>query len=779
MSQHKIARTSFILLWLLVSLTVSGQQVKQSSAKSGKVGLVLSGGGARGFAHIGILMAFEQEGIPIDYITGTSAGALIGSLYASGLTPWEIEQAAINEIGDVLSPGLSVNESYYYNRDRVDPSFVTIPIKWDASMASISDNLVSDFEINKYLVKLLWASSAACKNDFDSLFVPFRATASSLLSREAVYIRSGNLPYAIRASIAAPLFFTPATGKQYRNLFDGGVYDNFPVKPMVEDFKPEFIIGVHVGTPPPTSKEVERDYRYLEVLLSKSLDNRMAEALPAKNSVFIAPDLDSIGPTDFSKSPLIIKRGYEAAMKAMPKIKALIARRQDLVELNERRIAFHNQTPRLELGRMTVHDVLSAEQRFSELQLFTPLNTPVDINSIFNDYLRLKQNTKFNSAFLELNYQPDSGFYTLDYFVRPSSNLTVSAGLSVFGPSLHNIYLSGSINNYRIVPFKARVEFNNGSFINSLGVSTRVFFGTKTNFFLQGDYLTKGWGLRLPVTTNFSWQSEANILQGFGKYEAKLGYNLDYRGAVTLGYHYYDVMNRFFESRSSASLDSPDENPWAVNSLHATYEYNTTNKKQYATRGSSLYASFFYSSGREIFRSGSLSFAEKRSSHNWFQFRTEFRRHRKLIGKSSWGYSLQAAGSSLSNSLSSVGSQLMLPRFVPLPDSRLYFLDRTYARLWASPGVMFDFPINNSLSFRTEGYYMHDLSDLLDDYDNLTESAVELVNYRSNFSAMAGFTYQTILGPIGVFLMAHPYRQEPFILNIHLGYMLFGRSYNE
>ena len=216
------------------------------------VGLVLSGGGAKGIAHIGVIKALEENDIPIDYITGTSMGSIVGGLYAAGYTPEEM-------LGLILSRPFS-----YWSTGRIDPrlTFLLTDEKTTPTSMSISLNLrrdttttksavpqsiISPLPMNFAFMDLFSAYTAQCGGDFDRLMVPFRCVASNVAAKHKKVLSSGSLGDAIRASMSFPAVFQP-TEIDGSLLYDGGIYDNFPVDVMRQTFAPSIMIGVDVST---------------------------------------------------------------------------------------------------------------------------------------------------------------------------------------------------------------------------------------------------------------------------------------------------------------------------------------------------------------------------------------------------------------------------------------------------------------------------------------------------------------------------------------------------
>ena len=239
------------ILLLLLSLSACPQ----------KVGLVLSGGGAKGLAHIGIIKALEENDIPIDCITGTSMGAIVGALYAMGYSPDEMETLVKSEdFKRWYSGQIEDKYIYYFKRDKATPDFFNLKISFRDSTQRkqhfLPTNLVNPVQMNIAFLYVFAGATAQCRGDFDDLFVPFRSVASDVYHKREVIYRSGDLGDAVRASMSFPLVFKPIM-QDSTLVYDGGIYNNFPADVMVEDFHPDIIIGSVVASNP--SKPDEKD----------------------------------------------------------------------------------------------------------------------------------------------------------------------------------------------------------------------------------------------------------------------------------------------------------------------------------------------------------------------------------------------------------------------------------------------------------------------------------------------------------------------------------------
>ena len=198
----KYNSTIFILLFLIISQLCFSQQ---------RIGLVLSGGGAAGIAHIGVLKALEGRGIPIDFISGTSAGALVGSLYACGFSPEEIEAYVLSDDFQLMTSGkLNTDKQFLFRKEEINANVLSFSFSRDSILKkSIPLNLITPSLLDYEMMRIMGLTSASKGNDFNQLFVPFRCVASDIVNKKSVTYSKGNLNEVVRASMTYPLYINP------------------------------------------------------------------------------------------------------------------------------------------------------------------------------------------------------------------------------------------------------------------------------------------------------------------------------------------------------------------------------------------------------------------------------------------------------------------------------------------------------------------------------------------------------------------------------------------
>ena len=238
-SYKKIGNMSRTLFAFLLAFAAAIGTLRAQS-----VGVVMSGGGAKGLYHIGVLEALEENGIPVDYVAGTSMGSIIAAMYAAGYSPAEMRAiVASGVVREWVSGRIDPSYTTYYRQIGSKPAFMSLRLDLHGrKKLRMPTNLLSSTQIDMALTELFAPATAASAGDFDRLMVPFLCVASDMNARGPVVFRAGDLSEAVRASMSIPLVFKPMKVDSML-LYDGGIYDNFPWRPLDEEFRPDLIVG--------------------------------------------------------------------------------------------------------------------------------------------------------------------------------------------------------------------------------------------------------------------------------------------------------------------------------------------------------------------------------------------------------------------------------------------------------------------------------------------------------------------------------------------------------
>ncbi|QLL16511.1 patatin-like phospholipase family protein [Pseudomonas chlororaphis] len=277
-----------------------------------KIGLVLSGGAARGLAHIGVLKALEEQGVKIDAIAGTSMGAVIGGLYASGYKIDELEKLALSIDWQQALSDAPPREDIPFRRKQDDRDFLVkqkLSFRDDGSLG-LPLGVIQGQNLALLLESML--AHASDTRDFDKLPIPFRAVATDIASGEKVVFRKGHLPRVIRASMSIPAVFAPVE-MDGRLLVDGGMTDNIPLD-VARDMGVDIAIVVDIGTPLRSRQQLATVVDVLNQSITLMTRRNSEEQLASlhKSDVLIQPPLASFGVTDFGRAREMIDAGYRA-----------------------------------------------------------------------------------------------------------------------------------------------------------------------------------------------------------------------------------------------------------------------------------------------------------------------------------------------------------------------------------------------------------------------------------------------------------------------------------
>ncbi|AZC29576.1 patatin-like phospholipase family protein [Pseudomonas chlororaphis] len=277
-----------------------------------KIGLVLSGGAARGLAHIGVLKALEEQGVKIDAIAGTSMGAVIGGLYASGYKIDELEKLALGIDWQQALSDAPPRADVPFRRKQDDRDFLVkqkLSFRDDGSLG-LPLGVIQGQNLALLLESML--AHASDTRDFDKLPIPFRAVATDIASGEKVVFRKGHLPRVIRASMSIPAVFAPVE-LDGRLLVDGGMTDNIPLD-VARDMGVDIAIVVDIGTPLRSRQQLATVVDVLNQSITLMTRRNSEEQLATlhKNDVLIQPPLANFGVTDFGRAQEMIDAGYRA-----------------------------------------------------------------------------------------------------------------------------------------------------------------------------------------------------------------------------------------------------------------------------------------------------------------------------------------------------------------------------------------------------------------------------------------------------------------------------------
>jgi len=749
----------------LICLGLQGQQV----------GLVLSGGGASGLAHIGVIRALEENDIPIDCIAGTSMGAIIGGLYASGMTVEKMEEYFISqEFQDAIAGQLDEDYTYYFKKDALDASIVTLKIDPDTVLLrNIPSYVVSPVQMDMDLLESVSEAIAVANYDFDDLMIPFRCVAADIARKEQVIFRDGELHQALRASSSFPFYFKPLK-MDGRLLFDGGLYNNFPLDVMYNEFHPDVIIGssVSLETPPPSSDDI---FSQIENMIV----NRGSEELPCQHGVIIRPET-GVGTLEFDRSEKAITLGYEGTINLMDSILSLIDERTSPEERSIERKLFNSKKKRYELGNVTLSGISPAGQRYyKKLLRLEANNRPQTLEELKPLFYRIFGDDKINYVFPRIRFNTETNLYDMDIEIEKEKKLFIDFGGNISSQPVNTGFVALQYNVLGATPktFYANSYF--GKFYNSLLLEARMDIPGKNPYFLSINGMLQQWDYFESFATFFQETKPSFILEQESMGGLNIGRPLGNKGKIVADLRYSFDDDEYYQTDDFTAIDTADVTKFEYVTTGVTYERNTLNRKLYPNDGTFLNLRARYIDGIERTTPGSTGIFDRTilKDHRWAVFRLSYENYFKTVGKLDLGLQLEGAYSTQDFFANHQATLLSAPYFQPIPESRTIFQGEFRAHSFAAAGLKLIYNVSNSFDFRFENYIFQPKNEILSTEDFGAEYSEDFL--RRFYIGSGSAVYHSPLGPVSFSVNYYDQRDEPWSWIFNFGYLLFNKRPQE
>jgi len=740
-----------------------------------KVGLVMSGGAAKGLAHVGVLKALEENEIPIDYVVGTSMGGIIAGCYAAGMSPDQIENMALSERFLRLVNGMPEKGfNYFYHQSEDNPHFLKLNLSLDSILnLQLNTSIASDVSLNFALADMFANATAISNNNFDSLFVPLRVVAADIFTQNQVILKKGILSDAIRATQTVPFFYNPirVDGKY---LFDGGVYNNFPVDVALKEFNPDVIIGVNV------SSKIYNEYPYSldEKLIANSLlflllDKSDPGSVPP-NGVYIQPNVTGYTSFDFDDAKALIDSGYVQTLRQIEEIKSKVSGRVTCDEIADRRNAFNSQAPMMVFDELVLEGFNRHQRRYIE-RIFRYNEKdpePFYYTKAKRGYFRLVSENYFSNVYPNFLFDTTRRTFQLMLTRRPQKNFQVDFGGVIATRNISNIYLGFNLFNFNRQLLHVYTGFQTGNFYKAADVKVRVDFPVQLYFepyigfnswdFLQSDDLLYDF-------------NQPTVLRRVNR---KAGVNFGW----PFGHSFKGVLRaEGFNNRDSyvngdvfVSSDTLDVLRTKGFKGELTFTTNSLNRKQYANAGQSFEFAVQYFNLTEEYHPGNTSVRTlpSRTRHQWFRLKATAEQY----FKAGWyrpGYYAQAVFSNQPFFQNYYGTLINAPGFRPIQDSPTLLLENFRAFNYLAGGFRNVFTLRNRLDLRLEAYIFKPIEYL---QPGLNQEAVVKEDLRTMyFASTAGLVMHAPLGPISLSVNYYDDKQNQLGVLLHVGFLLFNK----
>jgi NTE family protein len=743
-----------------------------------KVGLVLSGGGAKGIAHIGVLKALEENDIPVDYVVGTSMGGIISGCYAAGMSPDQIEAMILSDQFMGWVNGQSEQGyNYFYHQHDITPTFLKVNLGLDSTFnLQFNSSLARDVSLNFALTERTAQASAIAGNNFDRLFVPLRVVAADIFTQTEVILSKGSMSDALRATQTVPFFYTPirVDGKY---LFDGGIYNNFPVDVAQRDFHPDVIIGVNV------SSKVFDGYPYKDddKLISKSLLYMLMDKTDPKkineHGVFIQPNLNGFTAFDFARAKSLIDSGYRQTLRQLEEIKGKIARREPCDTIAAKRNAFNDKNPPMLFDGLVFKGYNSKRRQYIR-RLFNMRQGEGKLypySDIKRGYFRLVAEDFFSNAHPTILYDSTRRTFSLQLSRRPQHNFQVDFGGVIASRDISNVFVGLNFYHFANTLQHYYLSFQTGSFYKS-GVA-KVRIDLPTPLYLEPYVGFDSWDYfeNNDVFEEFS-SSSPTVLTRINR---RIGFNLgmpiqeSFRGNIHI--ESFNNDDRYINGDIFISNDTLDDLHIRGFKTGFSVSANSLNRKQYASTGKaySLTGDYFQVSATHSPGNTSVLTQESKQRHNWFRIRGSAEQFFRLSRRVTMGYTAEAVFSNQPFFQNYFGTIINTPSFTPLQDSRTLVLQNFRSPNYVAGGGRIVFALHPKIDYRLEGY-------VFKPFDYLEENSLQEARISRDIESifLAGATsivYHAPIGPISLSLNYYDDNENQLGVLFHIGFLLYNK----
>lgn len=749
-----------------------------TTSKGQKVGLVLSGGGAKGMTHIGVIRALEENGIPIDYIAGTSMGAIIGSLYAMGYSPDDMEALLRSPNFKRWYTGqVEPQYIYYFKKDRPTPDIMNLRFALKDSLHTksmkIPTSMVNPIQMNLVFVELFASATAGCKGDFNNLFVPFRCIASDVYNKKALVMRNGDLGDAVRASMSFPFVFKPIEIDSVL-AYDGGIYNNFPTDVMRNDFHPDIIIGSAVADNPKKPEENNLMSQIENMVMQKT-----DYTIPDSTGILISFKYNDVSLLDFDRLQELHDIGYNKTLNMMDSIKKRIHRRVDADNIQLRRMVFRSNMPQLRFRDIEIEGANEQQQKYIRREFHSNAHEIFTYEDLKQGYFRLLADNMISEIIPHAIYNPETELYELHLKVKMQNSFSLRIGGGVSTASSSQIYLGLGYQNLNFYSKELILDgqlgkvYNNAQLMGKIDIPTRI----PTSYRLIASFSTFDYYKKSKVFSKNNTPSFNSKIEKFVKLMVSLPFMVNKRAEFSLGYGW--IEDQYFQTNIiDMDKDRTDRSRYNLLGGSIGFYGSTLNKRQYPTRGyyEKLVAQVF--SGTERFLPGNTSQnfpTQKRQ--DWLQISYYKDSYHPINPKFTMGWMAEAVYASKNFSENYTATMMHACDFSPTAHSEMMYNEAFRANQYFALGIKPIIVLNDQFHIRTEFYGFAPIFPI-------KRNAANQAYYGKAFSQFEYLTelslvYHLPFGAISAYVNHYSSPKKEWNVGLTLGWHLFNYRFIE
>lgn len=733
-----------------------------------KVAVVLSGGGASGLVHIGVLKALEENNIPIDYIAGTSMGAIIGGLYASGYSPDDIQNILNDNEFIQISKGKIPDKYIFYIKQPAEyAAWIRLRFSLkDKLVKNIPTSIINSVPIDFFLLEKFIHSNH--QKNFDSLFVPFRCVAADIENKQKVVFRQGNFSDAIRASMSYPFYLRPVqiNGKL---LYDGGLYDNFPTDVCYSEFYPDIIIGSDVSDPhlPPDDDDI-----YLQ--LRNMMMTKKDTAKKCDNEITIKPYSSDVV-FDFESSKHLVDSGYYATLRKLPEIQKHIQRYKNKYEVQLKRMAYNNGKKNIFIHHFQV-EVPDKKNNSYILKSLQSKKMPMSFDEFKKHYYRLANDERIKYMYPQMQIG-DSNTTNIHLLAKYEKPFYFDLGGIVSNRPVNEIFAALQYNYIGKIGLKVYGNGYLGRLYNGTMGKIKIDFPSYNPFFIEALAVYSRWDFYKSSTLFFDFKKPSFLIQNDDYGEINMGVPLGTKGIASWGGGMANWINYYYQDINFGNKDTADNTHFNYYYFQSSIDINSQNHRLYANDGSRLFVKLKFIKGSESFTPGNLApdktKIENRFHPNWFYIRMFSDNYVRTIRRMKLGYYFEYTYSTQDFFSNYTSTVLSAPAFYPTTESHTLFLPDFRAYHYFVLGGKSVTSLWSRLDARLELYWFQPIQAIIN--KNYKADFAEPLIYQ-NIAGSGTLVFQSPLGPVAFSINYYKNAEHNFTFFFHFGYPIFNRK---
>ncbi|WP_165353980.1 patatin-like phospholipase family protein [Bacteroides salyersiae] len=744
-----------------------------------KVGLVLSGGGAKGLTHIGIIRALEENNIPIDYITGTSMGAIVGSLYAMGYSPDDMEALLKSEDFKRWYSGEVEEEyMYYFKKNLPTPEFLNIRLSFRDSLKIkpqfLPSSVVDPVQMNLVFIDLYARATAACGGDFDKLFIPFRCVASDVYNKKQLVMKRGDLGDAVRASMSFPFMFKPIEIDSVL-AYDGGIYNNFPTDVMRDDFHPDIIIGSVVATNPTKPKENDLMSQIENMVMQKT-----DYSIPDSEGIVMTFKYDDVNLMDFQRINELHDIGYNRTMSMMDSIKSRIHRRVNLDNIRLRRLVYKSNYPELRFKNILIEGANAQQQAYIKKEFHASDDKEFTYEDVKRGYFRLLSGNMISEIIPHAVFNPEDDTYDLHLKVKLEDNISVRIGGNVSTTSSNQIYLGLSYQNLNYNAKEFTFDGQLGKIYNNVQLMGKIDFVTSipTSYRLIASISTFDYFKKEKLFSRNDKPAFNQKDERFVKLKVGLPFLSNKRAEFGVGAA--KIQDRYFQKNViDFDKDKYDKSTYSLFGGSISFNGSTLNSRQFPTQGAheELVAQIF--TGKECFYPGESSDNKKASEerHSWLQLSYMKEKYHRMAEHWTLGWYLKALYSSRNFSENYTATMMQAGEFAPTAHGQLMYNEAFRANQFVGVGVRPIYRFNQMFHVRGEFYGFMPIFPI--ERNSINKAYYGKAFSRFEYLGEVSVVCQLPFGAISAYVNHYSSPKREWNVGLTLGWQLFNYRFFE